>query len=126
MTSTVRVVSGPSTVFVDIMTSVTGGRVSVSTTVFVVGACVCTIVSIIVAAACDEPSADVTGAPPSTGTTEYVALLIKGSTCSTSRGVKGNDEDNKKSDDKVKSGKVEVLRRILTVLRESDTFRASV
>ena len=104
----------------------TGGRVSVSTTVFVVGACVCTIVSIIVAAACDEPPADVAGAPPSTGTTEYVALLTKGSACNTSRRVKGNDEDSKKSDDKAKSEEVEVLRRILTGLRESDTFRASV
>lgn len=130
MTSTVLVVSGPSTVFVDIMTSVIGGRVSVSTTVFVVGACVCTMVSIMVAAACEELSEEVAAAPPSTATTEYDALLTKGSAHSTFGGTNGNDEDNKKSDDKAKSEEVEVLRRIVMILtarlRESDTFRDSV
>lgn len=130
VTSTVLVVSGPSTVFVDIMTWVIGGRVSVSTTVFVVGACVCTIVSIMVAAACKELSAEVAAAPPSTATTEYVALLTKGTAHSTFRGTNGNDEDNKKSDDKTKSEEVEVLRRIMMILtarlRESYTFRDSV
>lgn len=58
-------VSGPSIVFVD-MISVIGGRVSM--TVFVAGAGVCTIVSIIVTAV--GPFVLVAAAPPSTGTTE--------------------------------------------------------
>ena len=44
-------VSGLSIVFVETKTSVTGGGMSVSMTVFVVGACVCTIVSTTVAPA---------------------------------------------------------------------------
>lgn len=117
-------VSGPSTVFVEIETSVTGGRVSVSTTVFVVGASVCTIVSTTVAAACGELPVEAAAAPPSTATTEYVALLTKRSTPTTFRGTKGSDEDNKKSDDKAKSDEFEVVRRMLMVLwelRDSDT-----
>ena len=70
VTSTVRVALGPLIVWVDMMTSVTGGRVSVSTTVLVVGACVCTIVSMIVEAACGELCVDGAAAPPSTATTE--------------------------------------------------------
>ena len=98
VTCTVLVVSGPSIRFVDTMTSV-----------IVVGAWVCTIVSIIVAAACGDPSAEVAAAPPSTATTEYVALRTSGSAFG---GERGSDEDNKKSDDNAKSEELAVLRRM--------------
>jgi hypothetical protein len=70
VTRRVWVVSGPSMVWVDITTSVTGGRLSVSMMVFVVGACVCTIVSTIVDAPSGELPLEVAAAPPSTATTE--------------------------------------------------------
>ena len=70
VTSTVLVVSGPWIILVDIETSVTGGRISVSRTVFVVGACVCIIVSTIVEAATGELPVEAAADPPSTATTE--------------------------------------------------------
>lgn len=107
-------ISGSSTVFVEMTTSVTGGMVSVWTTVLVAGTRVCVAVSNIVTTSCGgDAFAAVAAAPPSTGTTEYVALLAKGSTGTTFRGVNGSDELNKKSDDKAKSDVFEVLRRMV-------------
>jgi hypothetical protein len=102
------------------ITSVAGGSVSVSTIVFVEGVSVCvsTIVSIIVAAGCGAVPADVAAAPPSTGTTEYVPLLTKGSSHTTFRGTKGSDEDNKKSEDRAKSDEFEELRRMSMSLED--------
>jgi hypothetical protein len=91
---------------VDIVTSVTGGRISVSITVLAIGACVCTIVSMTVDAACGELPVEDAAAPPSTATTEYVALRTKGSTL-ISRGERGNDDDNAKSEE------FEMLRRMI-------------
>jgi hypothetical protein len=86
---------------------------SVSMTVLVAGACVCMIVSIIVASPCDDPPAPVAAAgPPSTATTEYVALLTSGSTNATFRGTNGNDELRKKREDKAKRDEFEVLSRM--------------
>ena len=84
----------------------------VSTIVFVAGAAV--TVSIIVFPLLPTPSAPVAAAgPPSTGTTEYVALLIKGSDQLTLRAKNGNDEPDERSVDKAKSVGIEVLSRML-------------
>lgn len=111
VTKAVCVVSGPSIVFVEMMISVIGGRVSVSMIVFVAGTGVCTIVSSIVTAV--GPFALVAAPPPSTGTTEYVALRTNGSGNATIRGANGSDEVKKKSDDKAKREELEVLRRMM-------------
>ncbi len=58
-----------------------------------------------------DPFAPVFPAPPSTGTTEYVALLSNGSSCATLRFRKGREEPKEKSDDTAK--RAEVLTRIL-------------
>lgn len=53
--------------------------------------------------------------PPSTGTTEYVALPIRGSNqaCSPRIRKNGSDEPKQKSDDATKSVEVEVLTRMM-------------
>jgi hypothetical protein len=51
--------------------------------------------------------------PPSTGTTEYVALLTSGSNQTAFRAKNGNDEANEKSEETAKSVGVDVLSRIL-------------
>jgi hypothetical protein len=70
-----------STVWVDVLPSVAGEIEMDSTTVLVVGGGVCTIVSITVDAPVqlEQLCVEVAVAPPSTGTTEYVALLTRGS-----------------------------------------------
>lgn len=69
------------------------------------------MVSIMVCAAGE--SAPVAAAPPSTATTEYVALRASGSRA-IFRGKNGSDEPSKKSEDKVKSGELEVLSFMMT------------
>lgn len=58
-----------------------------------------------------DPFAPVFPAPPSTGTTEYVALLSNGSSCATPRFKNGREEPKEKSDEAAKSA--EVWTRIL-------------
>jgi len=125
---TVCVVSDPSIVFVDTMTFVTGGTmlVSIEMTVVAAGFSVCvetsTTVSIIVDAAAGVfPGVVAGGEPPSTGTTEYVALLSNGS-ASWTWGTNGREEDKRKREERAKSVGVEVLRRIVGDVRD-DTFR---
>jgi hypothetical protein len=85
----------------------------------VFGAGVCTLVSIIVTSPCGDPFADVAAAgPPSTGTTEYVALRTSGSSLTALRGRNGSDELRQKSADTANSAGVEVLRRIMNVFVE--------
>lgn len=119
VTSTVLVVSDP--LMVDIMKSVViDWSVSVSMIVFVSGAGVAVTVSIIVDAiglvVVDDAD------PPSTGTTEYVALLTRGSNqaCSPWMRKNGSDEPKQKSDDATKSVEVEVLRRMMRNGEESN------
>lgn len=94
--------------------------VSVSIIVVVAGAGVCVIVSIIVDATFGNVA--VAADPPSTGTTEYVALLTNGSNHGASRweNGNGNDEPKQKSDDMAKSVWVEVSRRMM---RRGDGFK---
>jgi hypothetical protein len=105
--SRVLVVSGPSIVFVVTISLVVGGSVSVSRTVFVAGAGVWMMVSIMVCAAGESVPVGA-AAPPSTATTEYVALRASGSRAM-SREMNGNDEPSKKREDRVKSEKFELL-----------------
>jgi hypothetical protein len=78
-----------------------------------------TMVSIIVTSPCGDPFADVAAAgPPSTGTTEYVALRTNGSSHTTSRGRNGRDELGKKSEDIANRAADEVLIRIMKVFGE--------
>jgi hypothetical protein len=77
------------------------GRRSVSIIVFVAGAGISVTVSTLVAG------------PPSTGTTEYVALLTSGSNQTAFRAKNGNDEPNEKSEEIAKSVGVDVLSRML-------------
>jgi len=88
------------------------GTRSVSIIVFVAGAGVSVTVSMIVAPACPSTAVAAAG-PPSTGTTEYVALLTKGSSQTAFRAKKGNDEPNEKSEEIAKRIGVDVLSRIL-------------
>lgn len=46
--------------------------------------------------------------PPSTGTTEYVALLTGSTGNAACPGAKGNDTVNKKRDEKAQSAEVEI------------------
>lgn len=108
----VSVVSRPSIVFVVTIWLVIGGSVSVSMTVFVAGAGVWIIVSIMVCAAGESIPVG-SAAPPSTATTEYVALRASDSEA-TSRGTNGNDEPSKKSEDRVKSEEFAVLSFMMT------------
>ena len=86
----------------------------VSTIVFVAGAAV--TVSIIVFPLLPTPSAPVAAAgPPSTGTTEYVALRTKGSNKLTLRAKNGNDEPDEKSVDMAKSAGIDVSSRIMNL-----------
>jgi hypothetical protein len=84
---------------------VTGGRVSVSMTVVVAGAGICVIVSSIVTTG--NPPFAVAVDPPSTGTTEYVALLTRDAGIAIYSGEKGNDVPNKKNDEKIQSAMLE-------------------
>jgi hypothetical protein len=78
-----------------------------------------TMVSIIVTSPCGDPFADVAAAgPPSTGTTEYVALRTNGSSHTAFRGRNGSDEPRKKSEDTANSAADEVLIRIMKVFGE--------
>jgi hypothetical protein len=106
--STVCVDFGPATVCVDMTTSVVGGKVSVSTTVCVVGDGVSVTVLTIVTSPC--PAVFVEAAePPSTGTTEYVALGAREISC-----AKNGKEDPKQKNDNATKSNV-VLRRMLRI-----------
>jgi hypothetical protein len=85
----------------------------------VLAAGVWTIVSIIVTSPWGDPFADVAAAgPPSTGTTEYVALRTNGSNHTALRGRNGSDEPKQKSEDTANSAADEVLIRIMKVFGE--------
>ena len=75
------------------------------------------MVSIMVTSPCGDPFADDVAAagPPSTGTTEYVALRTNGSTQTTFRGRNGSDELRKKREDKASRAADEELIRIMKV-----------
>jgi hypothetical protein len=120
VTTTVWTVSEPWIVFVEMMKSVVGGGLSVSIIVFVAGAGVSVTVSKIVAPCPAEVAA---AGPPSTGTTEYVALLTNGSS-KISRGKNGNDEPNEMSEDIAKSVGVDVLNRMLVCSEENAGLKA--
>jgi hypothetical protein len=92
-----KVVSEASIVFVITTESVTGGRVSVSMTVFVVGG---EVFIMVMDVGCGDA---VAAGPPSTGTTEYVALLTSDSSRTILYGIRGKDELNKKSEGRAKN-----------------------
>jgi hypothetical protein len=81
---------------------VTGGSVSVLMTVVVAGAGTSVTVSTMVTAG--RPPFPVAGDPPSTGTTEYVALLLTAAGCA---GERGNEAVKKNSEVKAQSAEVE-------------------
>jgi hypothetical protein len=88
--------------------------------VLVAGAGVSVTVSMIVAPAC--PSTPVAAAgPPSTGTTEYVALPTNGSKAAF-RPKNGNDEPNEKSEETAKRVGVDVLSRIVILSEGMKTW----
>lgn len=96
---------GPSTVCVDTTMSVVGGKVSVLTIVCVAGVSVTVLT--IVTSPCPAVFVDAAD-PPSTGTTEYVALGLSDAF----RGKNGKEVPKQKSDDATKSD-VEALRRMV-------------
>lgn len=81
---------------------VTGGIVSVSMTVVVAGAG--TFVTVSTTVTTGRPPFPVAEDPPSTGTTEYVALLSRAAGCA---GERGNEAVNKNSEVKAQSAEVE-------------------
>jgi hypothetical protein len=82
-------------------------------TVFVVGEGVAMVVSTIVVAAGD-PTVPVEAAePPSTGTTEYVALSTRGSSNAAFGGTNGSASVDKENSDKANTVELEVLSRIV-------------
>ncbi len=93
------------------------GRLSVSTIVFVAGAGVSVTVSMIVAPTCPFPEVAAAG-PPSTGTTEYVALLTNGSSQTSFRGGNGNEEPRAMSEEIAKSAGVKVLSCMVVCRKE--------
>jgi len=104
--STVCVILGPATVCVEITISVVGGRGSVSTTGCIAGVGVSMTVLTIVTSPC--PAVFVVAAdPPSTGTTEYVALGSRAAF----RAKNGREDPKQKSEDATNS--VETLRRMV-------------
>ena len=89
---------------------ITGASVSVSMTVVVVGAGICMMVSSIVTTG--RPPFPVAIEPPSTGSTEHVALLARAAGSVACPGEKGNDAV-KKSSEKAQSAVLETCSCIL-------------
>ena len=90
---------------ITVLDLVMGGSVSVSMTVVVAGAGTCVTVSTIVTTG--RPPLPVAVDPPSTGTTEYVALLLIDTGSVAWLGEKGSAAVNKNSDVKTQSAELE-------------------
>jgi hypothetical protein len=73
----------------------------------------------IIVAAAGESSPVAAAGPPSTATTEYVALRTNGSSA-TFRGMNGSDEPSKKSEDRAKSEELEVLSFMMTADEDTE------
>jgi predicted methyltransferase len=103
---------------------VTGGSVSVSITVVVAGGGTCVTVWSIVTTG--RPPFPAAVEPPSTGTTEYVALLSREAGNVAWLGEKGNDVVNRKRVVKAQSAELETCGRMLSFALEAQLWESKL